>query len=97
MEAYYQALATEIVSHCPADFREATLSARMDEGASEFSLQCVAGNGEVVKPRVRGLSAANVDGALADLQQHWPSGRFQTCVFTLKPDGDFKFNVGYGD
>ena len=97
MEAYYQALATEIVSHCPADFREATLSARMDEGASEFSLSCVAGNGEVVKPRVGGLSAANVDGALADLQDHWPSGRFSTCVFTLKPDGDFKFNVGYDD
>lgn len=96
MEAYYQALATEIVSHCPRDFREATLTARRDGGASEFSLRCVAGNGEVVRPRVGGLSAANVDGALADLQEHWPSGRFSTCVFTLKPDGGFKFDVGYG-
>jgi hypothetical protein len=97
MEAYYQAIATEIVSHCPKDFREATLTARLEEGASEFSLRCVAGDGEVVKPRVGGLSAANVDDALADLRQHWPSGRFSTCAFTLKPDGKFKFDVGYDD
>jgi hypothetical protein len=97
MEAQYQALATEIVQHCPQDFREATLSAHMEDGASEFALVCIDGQGETVRPRIGGLSAANIDDALAVLQENWPSGAFQDCTFRLKPDGDFKFDVAYAD
>lgn len=93
MDAHYERLATEIVLHCPAGFREATLSARLDEGTSEISLRCVDRNGELLKPRVGGLSAARIDEALVALQGEWPSGPFTICAFTLKADGNFIFTV----
>jgi hypothetical protein len=93
MNAHYQTLATEIVSHSPTGFREATLSARLDESASEISLRCIDENGALLKPRVGGLSAAHIDEALAALQAEWPSGPCTICAFTLKADGNFTFTV----
>ncbi|KQT31711.1 hypothetical protein ASG29_07210 [Sphingomonas sp. Leaf412] len=98
MDAQYQQIAREIVAMCPAPFAHATLEASLGDGFSKVALTCVDAGGEHKSVPVSALAASNIDDALVELREAWPTKPpFSTCTFTLSPDGTFKFDVGYGD
>ena len=97
----YQALASEILQHCPAGFASAKLSGSIDDGdVATVQLTYETLDGTLERPRVRGVHAFNISNSLFDLQKKMqrpgeqPWTRF---IFTLHGDGKFKFDVEYDD
>ena len=100
MEQYYQIFAQALIATCPANYTEARLIAELDQGYSDIRYDCVVEGALQAGLQSKIEDDLKVDKALHGLRQQMTvpgQEPWSKCVFTLHPDGTFKFDVEYDD
>jgi hypothetical protein len=100
VDAAFEIFASAVMAACPHNFTEGFLVASVADGFSDIRYDC-----NINGKRKTGLDSdmeqdLKVDDVLHDLRKSMTiSGQtpWSRCIFTLFPDGKFKFDVEYED
>jgi len=94
----YLQLGRAIAGQCPPGFREATLSATLDDVDVALALACTSADGSQVRPDLDAAARAAIQAPLEDIREDMArkEGKaWRRCTVTLVAGGGFAMDVDY--